>query len=93
LITIFYNTGGCWEIVEPSPTLTLQGFYNVVVIDTMAKNVFRMKNLNTRGFPQVIIFVILLMIITVIAWKSCSVESNSMIDRQQNQTFLITKVL
>lgn len=52
-----------------------------------------MKNLNTRGFPLVIIFVILLMIITVIAWKSCSAESNSMTNGQQNQTFLITKVL
>ena len=36
-----------------------------------------MKDMRTQGFPLIIIFVIILIIVTVISWKSCSTEPSA----------------
>jgi hypothetical protein len=51
-----------------------------------------MKEIDTRGFHIVIMFVILLMIFTVFSWKSCSSDSTRMIKIDYAQSAFMTSV-
>lgn len=50
-----------------------------------------MKNRRTKGFSFVVLFVIFLMIITVLSWKSCSRESaETGIERNETELVFLT---